>query len=311
MTGQPLPELVPLLEAFRSAPPMDFDGDVPEMRAAVDAGVQSTCALVRPAGPLQDVVETAVADTRVRVYRAVDQPHPDAVHVHLHGGGWWMGNLDTADAIARELASASGLTVVSVGYRLAPEAPWPAALEDVHAVLAWAADTLDPVSLSVGGESAGANLAAAACLVARERGGPALVAQWLDVPAVDLTFPDGPSLQVYGTRYGLDIEALRPLLDWYVDDEHRTHPWVSPLLAPDHTGLPPAIITTNELDPIADQGTAYAAALREAGVPVEHTETAGQLHGTTWLTGLTASGAAWHDRSVAALVRLHLASRPR
>ncbi len=302
----PLPEFAPLLEAARTAPALDLTGPVVPLRAAADAGVVGMAGMVRDAGPLHEVADLEVDGVPVRVYRPT--PAAAGVHVHLHGGGWWMGSLETVDPMARELAVASGLVVVSVGYRLAPETPFPGALEDVYRVLLWVSETLAPRSLSVGGESAGANLAAAVTLMARERGGPRLDAQWLDVPAVDLSLPETPSVAAYGTGFGLDVEPVRTIRDWYVGTADVRHPWVSPMFA-DLEGLPPAVVTVNGLDPLRDQGEAYAAALRTAGVEVDLSVWDGHLHGTTWLTGATASAGDWHAHAVSALVGLHQVSR--
>ena len=295
-----LPELQPLVDAARRGT-LDLSAPVAQLREEADAGVVAASTLVRPA-PGVDVRDDHVRDVPVRIY---SPPAADGrrVHVHLHGGGWWMGSLETTHAMARELAAASGLTVVSVGYRLAPEHPFPAGLDDVMTVLARVAD--DGASVSVGGESAGANLAAAAALRARDEDGPALVAQWLDLPAVDLTLPSTPSLEAFGSGYGLDVAPVRKLIDWYVPSGDLTHPYVSPLRAPDLSGLPPALITTAELDPVRDQGAAYARALEAAGVPVRYLCSAGHLHGTTWLTALTASAADWHAEVVETLVAMH------
>lgn len=302
-----LPEFQPMLEALRDAPAPDLTQPVDQLRAAADAGVLGMQALVRPVDV--DAEDDVMAGVPVRVYRPATGSAHAPVHVHLHGGGWWMGSIATTDPMARELCAASGMTVVSVGYRLAPEHRWPAAPEDVYAVLVQVAEQLAPSSLSIGGESAGANLAAVVALMARDRGGPRLAAQWLDVPALDLTLPDSPSLRSYGTGHGLDIEPIRTIVGWYVTPEQLRHPYVSPLLADDLTGLPPAVITTAELDPVRDQGEAYARRLEAAGVPVHLSCWSGHLHSTMWLTAATESARAWHASCVARLLELHAEQR--
>lgn len=299
-----LPEFQPLLAALRDAPHPDLTQPVTQLRAAADAGVLGMHALVRAVDGLE-VSDDVLAGVPVRIYRPVTATSQTPVHVHLHGGGWWMGSIETTDPMARELSAASGMTVVSVGYRLAPEHPWPAAPEDVYAVLVETAERLAPPSLSLGGESAGANLAAVVALMARDRGGPRLAAQWLDVPALDLSLPDTPSLRSYGTGHGLDIEPIRTIVDWYVSPDQVRHPYVSPMHAPDLTGLPPALITTAELDPVRDQGEQYARRLEAAGVPVHLSCWSGHLHSTMWLTAATESARAWHASCVARLVELH------
>jgi acetyl esterase len=295
----PLPEIAALLAQAADAPQLPAGCSVPELRAAADAGVLALHHLVREADPLHEVRDlTSPGGVPVRLYLPAE--HPVGLHVHLHGGGWWMGSLDTVDPMARELASALGMAVLSVGYRLAPEHPWPAAPEDVYEVLTWMAPSFD--SISIGGESAGGNLAAVVALMARDRGGPRLVAQWLDVPAVDLGRWDDPSMADFATGYGIEVAPLSQLVGWYAADV--THPYVSPLRG-DLTGLPPAIVTTAELDPLRDQGEAYAAALQAAGVPTTLIRSTGHIHASTWFTALTGSAAAWHDEVVGLLLREH------
>lgn len=285
--------------AAQPLPPADLS--VAGLRAFCDAGVLRYHHLVRDAWPLHEVRDlTSPGGVPVRLYlpsAADDLP----LHVHLHGGGWWMGSLDTVDPMARELAAA-GMAVASVGYRLAPEHRWPAAPEDVYEVLSWLA--MDWPSISIGGESAGGNLAAVVALMARDRGGPRLVAQWLDIPAVDLGMPSDGSLAEFGTGYGLESAQFPMLVGWYADDV--THPYVSPALA-DLTGLPPAIVTTAEYDPIRDQGERYAAALAAAGVPVELRRAEGHIHASSWFTALDEETAAWHDEVVRLLMQHHTA----
>ena len=304
---QPLPEIQAMLDAAHAAPQPDPAGGLEAFREVCDAGVIAVHHLVRDHGPLHDVRDLELGGVPVRLYVPSDAAAL-AVHVHVHGGGWWMGSIATVDPMARELAHLSGMAVISVGYRLAPEHRFPAGLDDLYAVLE-AIGTADlgfiPTTLSVGGESAGANLSAAVCLLARDRGGPELVAQWLDVPAVDLTMPDDPSLQAFGTGYGLETAQFPLMQSWYCDEDQLTDPRVSPALAPDLTGLPPALVTTAELDPIRDQGERYAAALEAAGNDVVLRRAEGHIHASSWLTAITPSTAAWHEQVVADLVARH------
>ncbi|MBV9291955.1 MAG: alpha/beta hydrolase, partial [Frankiales bacterium] len=199
--------------------------------------------------------------------------------------------LDTADALCRGLAAEAGFVVVSVGYRLAPEHRFPAPVDDTLAALAWVVASatnlgVDPTALVLAGESAGANITAGACLAARDRGGPAIAAQWLDVPAVDLTFPPTPSYLEFGTGFGLDVDGVEHIVNWYLTGDDRKHPYASPAGSADLSGLPPAVITVAGCDPMRDQGSLYAARLRAAGADVREHCVDGALHGTTWLTGL-------------------------
>ena len=258
--------------------------------------------LVRDHGRLDSVEDlTTPGGVPVRIYRPAVAPRSGSVHVHLHGGGWWMGSIATVDAMSRELAATLNMTVVSVEYRLAPESPWPAALDDVYETLVWLDTTFDRIS--IGGESAGANIALAATLMARDRSGPQLVAQWLDVPAVDLRLPSDESSKLYASGYGVEASTLPTLATWYAGDA-VDHPHVSPATA-ELAGLPATIITTAEFDPLRDQGEAFARALLTAGVPVECRRAEGHVHGSSWLTGLDDTTARWYDDIVAVLASHH------
>jgi acetyl esterase len=176
--------------------------------------------------------------------------------------------------------------VVSVDYRLAPEDPYPAALDDCYAVLLWLHEHGaelggDPERIAVGGGSAGGNLAAAVALKARDLGGPPLRFQYLLVPATDLSGTrNWSSFEETADAYVLKVSGIAQMIDRYVPDPAlRSSPYVSPLLAEDLSGLPPALVVTNLFDPLRDQGEAYAERLREAGVPVTLHREPGSLHG--------------------------------
>ncbi|KQX16620.1 esterase [Streptomyces sp. Root431] len=224
----------------------------------------------RPAGP----------DVPVRVYR----PHgAQGAIVWMHGGGGVFGDLDTEHPWAARVAGLSGAVVISVGYRLAPEDPFPAALDDAYAVLVWAAgraDELgtDPARIAVGGHSAGANLAAAAALRARDEQGPAIRFQLLNQPGLDdrqetwsaRNFTDTPWF-----NSGARAAAWRH----YLGDRPAT-PYAAPARAADLSGLPPAYIATAEFCPNRDEGVAYALRLMQAGVSVELHQWPGTFHGS-------------------------------
>jgi len=202
----------------------------------------------------------------------------------IHGGGWSQGNLDTAEVECGPLASLVPCVVVSVGYRLAPEHPFPIPLDDCVAAYAWLlrqADALgvDPARIAVGGTSAGGNLAAALCLAARERGLPLPCFQLLEVACLDLTLAS-PSMRDMTTQVGLTAEAVAEFAGRYVPDPaHRTDPLVSPLLADDLSGLPPAVIVVAEHDPVRDDGERYLAALHAADVPAAAVRVLSHPHG--------------------------------
>lgn len=243
------------------------------------------------AGPAEDVetVTDVTADgVPIRIYApAGEKPMP--VLVFYHGGGWVIGNLDSHDAVCRQLANRAGCVVVSVDYRLAPENPFPAAVDDAYAAAAWAAENAgayggDGSRLAVGGDSAGGNLTAIVAQLARDRGGPALAFQLLIYPAVNAT-DDSPSMTENADGYFL----TRVLIDWFVahyNPDDLRNPLMSPALATDLSGLPPALVITAEFDPLRDQGAAYAKQLADAGVPAEHLNYDGMIHGFYQMPGL-------------------------
>lgn len=307
------PELRDLYRTVRVAMggPPDLTTPAAERRAAAEAGPSLV-------GDLVDDVEVhEVRDLEIPVDGAeggfiparLYRPTADAVlagHVHFHGGGWFLGSIASSDRGVRLLSSKLGLAMVSVGYRLAPEHRWPAAPEDCYAATRWvhehAAELgIDGDDLSVGGDSAGANLAAAVTLMARDRGGPALRAQLLLIGAYDLTLPSTPSLERYGRGFVLDRDELDLCLDWYTDPADRTNPYASPIFG-DLTGLPPAVVAAATCDPIFDQSVAYADKLRAAGVPVSTLWCEGHLHGSMLLTKAFPSSAAYLEETVAAFV---------
>jgi acetyl esterase len=227
--------------------------------------------------------------------------------VFLHGGGWCVGTLEERDPRCREISAGATCTVASVDYRMAPENAYPVPGEDCYAALCWLVDHaeelgIDPDRVSIGGESAGANLAAVVCLMARDRQGPAIRHQWLDVPATDLTLAQ-PSVHDVPDGHLLDLATIHEYLDAYLigDRSKATEPYASPLHAEDLTGLPPAWIMSAEYDKLRDDGVAYAAALKEAGVPVEFQVLAGQVHSTFAFTRLIPAAKAYEREAIAAL----------
>jgi acetyl esterase len=218
----------------------------------------------------------------VRIYTPEGEA-PLPVVVFFHGGGWVIGSLDTHDGLCRALARAVPAIVVAVDYRLAPENPFPAGLDDSYAALGWVAENSasfggDPARLAVAGDSAGGNLSAAVTLLSRDRGGPAIAHQLLIYPATNLR-GDTVSMRENAEGYFL----TRSLMAWfgsqYVTHEQTALPHASPLLAPDLAGLPPATVITAEFDPLRDEGEAYAARLRESGVAVDGVRYDGMIHG--------------------------------
>ena len=219
----------------------------------------------------------------VRIYTP-EGSGPWPVLVWFHGGGWVIGNLESHDALCRKLARQAGCLVVSVDYRLAPEAKFPAPAEDCYAATAWVAANAatldgDPSRIAVGGDSAGANLAAVVALMARDRGGPELIYQVLAYPPTDFNFETTSYLE-NAEGYGL----TRSSMIWFWNHYLRTeadgrHPYASPLQAENLRGLPPALVYTAEYDVLRDEGEAYAERLRMAGIPVEGKRYPGLIHG--------------------------------
>lgn len=243
--------------------------------------------LMRPAAP--DLTVGAVRDLEIpgpggaialRVY-SPEGSGPFPVFVNFHGGGWVIGDLETADGVCRDLCRTAACVVVSVAYRLAPEHRFPAAVEDAMAATRWAAENQAELNgngrLAVGGESAGGNLAAVVCLQARHNG-PPIDFQLLLYPVTDCDL-ERPSYQANGQGYLLETDTMRWFWEQYCPDvEERATPAASPLREADLSGLPPALVVTAEFDPLRDEGEAYAAALKAAGSPVEAVRYDGLVH---------------------------------
>lgn len=247
----------------------------------------------RPAPPLarrEDFAIQGPAGTiAARLYQAgpIDAAAP--LIVYYHGGGWTVGGLTSYDSLCAEIAAQSGWTVVSVDYRLAPEAPFPAAVDDAIAAARWLATANmlagHPISgLILAGDSAGGNLAAVA---SRELAGELpLLAQWLIYPGTDMTWSTGSS-QEFASGYLLDVDAMRWFLKQY--QAPRDDPRASPLKSDQWEGLPPALVFGCGLDPLRDQVRAYAARLAETGCRLIYREAAGQIHGSLNLRKLIPS----------------------
>ncbi|WP_119730367.1 alpha/beta hydrolase [Thermomonospora amylolytica] len=231
----------------------------------------------------------------VRLYR----PRPRSAGplpalVYLHGGGFVLGDIDDVDGLCRELSARVGCAVVNVGYRLAPEHPFPAAVEDAWAALADVAARpgrygADPARLAVAGESAGGNLAAVTAQRARDEG-LALVHQLLVYPVTD-TAMDTPSWAEHGSGLGLDAAMMAAYLDLYRCGADPADPRLAPLRAADLSGLAPATVITAEYDILRDEGEAYARRLAEAGVPVELRRYPGMIHSFFLLPEIFEDGA--------------------
>lgn len=285
------PELRALLDAFDDGSPFDL--------AQARASLDELSSAIAATGPADDARDSVVAGVRVRTYdRAAGVP-PGLPLVWLHGGGWVTGGLDAMDPLCRQLLSRAGAPVTSVDYRLAPEHPFPAALEDCTAVLR-ARAVEGPVV--VGGDSAGGALAAAACRLLHDEGLP-VAAQLLLTPLTDCTLSSASSREL-GTGFGLTRQALEVMVGHYLQGADPRDPRCSPLLAPDLSGLPPAVVVTAELDPLRDDGEGYASALARAGVPVAARRFDAMVHGFAGMSGLIPVADEALDWAFAALAEL-------
>jgi acetyl esterase len=247
-----------------------------------------------PAGPIP-----------VRVYTPAGGGRKPGL-VYIHGGGFVVCSLDSHDATCRELAVGADCVVVSVDYRLAPEAKFPAAPEDCYAATAWVAREaqaldIDPTRIAVAGDSAGGNLAAVVALMCRDRGGPSLVHQLLIYPVTDHRC-DTPSYTENGEGYFLTANMMRWFWHHYLESEKDgEHPLASPIRAEDLSGLPSATVLTAQYDPLRDEGRAYAERLEKAGVSTRYTNYPGVFHGFFGMTEQIPRARTAVDESCAAL----------
>jgi acetyl esterase len=239
--------------------------------------------------------------------RTYSPPNPEETIVFLHGGGWVVGSMDDADFLCRCLAQRLSSTVVSVGYHLAPEHPFPAALDDLTAVLGWARShgaelACASDAVSVAGSSAGANIAAASCLKARDDGLALPSRQLLLYPVTDITSFDTRS---YRALEGAPVGLTRAEMEWFARNylggeaaqtADAEDPYVSPLKAPSLSGLPPAVIVTAEFDVLRDEGEEYGRRLTSAGSDVRIMRAAGMSHGFLNLLDIIPSVNEWFDR---------------
>jgi acetyl esterase len=292
--------------AAAGGPPMhELDPATARQRMAGLAGLQ-------PPGPeLASVERLRIPTDAGGVPALVLTPDaPRGVLLYWHGGGWVIGSPDENEALGRRLADRTGCTVVLAGYRLAPEDPWPAAVDDAWAALTWTARELAAgLPLVVAGDSAGGNLATVVARRARHEDGPAIAAQVLVYPVTDHDFTTA-SYTDPANQLALNADTLRWFWDHYVPADKRDDPDVSPLRADDLSGLPPAVVITAEHDVLRDEGEAYAARLQEAGVPVSLRRFDGQMHGFFTMTGLLPGHDAALDHVVAELDHVLSKERP-
>ena len=278
------PQIDEVLRTLPSPPAGPLDPAA--MRAAEEGQVAALTDRL-PLHSVEDAIaSTPTGDVPVRIYT----PDDAAAHgllVYLHGGAFFLGSLETHDHVARSLARATGHKVVSVGYRLAPEAAYPAGLLDCHAVVRWAAENgahlgWDGTTLVLAGDSSGGTFVAAVAAMAHDEGFDRITHQVLYYPSLDLDFDVDryPSLRENAEGYGLETAGLKPFNAFYLDSgADPADPLVSPIKRTDLSGLPPALVITAEHDPLRDEGELYGARLREAGVHATVSRYAGAGHG--------------------------------
>lgn len=309
------PQARALLERFAAAkaPPMS-SLTAPDARRAY----RESRAALAPAPPqVAQVRELSIpgpaGSLRARLYRSELGASPGVLY--FHGGGFIYGDIDTHDAVCRAIAAHGACAVVSVDYRLAPENPFPAAVEDGIAAADWVAANaaelgIDPRKLALAGDSAGGNLAAVTALGARERGAPHIAMQILVYPTTDL-LAESESVGRFAEGYLLTRDSIRWVKRTYLGDERAALDWrASPLRANDVSRLPPAYILIAGFDPLRDEGRAYADRLARAGVPVTCECFEGQVHGFLMMGGVMA--AAGHAvQRIGQMLRMQFGSFPR
>jgi len=278
------PDIAAALASLPASPPGPIEVGV--LRAAEEAQVPASADRTPSVAVRDATASTPVGEVPVRIYTP-DAAPTHGLAVYFHGGAYFLGSLETHDQVARNLTLASGLTVISVGYRRAPEASFPAGLDDCYAVVRWAFENggelgWDARTLAVVGDSSGGTLAAAVAALAHDDGFDAITHQVLLYPCVDLDFDESryASLRENATGYGLQTAGLKPFNAFYVDSgADPDDPRVSPIKRADLSGLPPALIVTAEHDPLRDEGELYGRRLAAAGVPATVSRYAGATHG--------------------------------
>jgi acetyl esterase len=292
--------LEPASQAFveaTSTPPFLYQLTPAEARKVLD-DVQAAPIDKLPVEDRWITVPAEAGDVRVRIVRPPDAEGTLPVILYMHGGGWVLGNADTHDRLVRELAVGTGAAVAFVEYDRSPEAHYPVAIEQGYATAQWiiregAANQLDPERIAVAGDSVGGGMTAALALMANERGDVRFVQQSMYYPVTDAGMDTG-SYEQFAEGYFLTAKAMAWFWDAYLPDlERRSEPFASPMRASDEQleALPPAFVIVDEADVLRDEGEAYAAHLRAAGVPVTAVRYDGITHDFMMLNPLSGTHA--------------------
>jgi acetyl esterase len=277
------PDVQNLLGMMAAQPGPPLSALSPQEGRAMMSGM--TQMLERPRGEIATTDLTIPGNIKARLYTPANVDAAGPVLMYFHGGGWVIGDLDTHDPLCAEIARLLAMRLVSVDYRMAPEAAFPAAIDDCVAATRWAAGSPADLGGAVtgvipAGDSAGGNLAAAVTNALHGQLPVPILAQWLIYPVTDMTATAG-SMAEFADGYVLTADAMAWFIGLYMagSEADLREPHASPLFAQALAGLPPTLINTCGLDPLRDQGRAYAARLIEHGVRVSYHEAAGQIHG--------------------------------
>jgi acetyl esterase len=303
------PAIQMLLTMMADAPATDFStAEVAETREALDnRTLPGTPPEVGEVRELSVTLEGRTLAARLYIPLGHGSGGPPLV-MYFHGGGWVVGTLDTHDAPCRALANASGAAVLSLGYRLAPEHPYPAPVDDCYDATLWAAAHagdlgVDGTRLAVAGDSAGGNLAAAVALMIRDRGGPDLAHQLLIYPVTDTDLSRPSYLANGGGDYFLSTEAMRWFWNHYLGDTADADAPLAKIIDNALAGLPPATVITAQFDPLCDEGEAYAQKLSAAGVPTDYHCAPGMIHGFFNMFQIVPDAVPWIEKAGANLAK--------
>jgi acetyl esterase len=282
-------DIAELLRSLPSTQPASLE----ELRVETDRGLLAMQGALEPVERVENIHPDGLV--RMRAYWPVTEQRGGRLPavVFAHAGGWCLVSLDTYDNPCCALANATGCVVVSVDYRLAPEYPYPAPLEDFYRAVSWVADHadqlgIDPSRIVVAGDSAGGNLAAGVALLSRDRKGPAIAHQLLMYPPLDVDF-NTPSYGEFAEGYYLTRDAMKFCWQAYLGDQLSRPPIYAAPLRADLGGLPPATILVNEFDPLLSEGEAFAQRLEEAGVSTKLVRLEGMIHACIHMLGIASA----------------------